>query len=185
MHKVRVNYSSCTCRSSENICSSSGGAQEKGKRGSKLDETQFGTKKMVHFWVSSPPPRLIYFLAGFFLNLTLFWTKLRVLVLCFPVFTENSTFSRNFPSLTQFAPCSPYLIIFTRLFLKRDPPTAGVGLLMNGTYFSLKSTLAQSQKEKEKKRKDDEPKFNPIKKTNNQSHKSFETQGKERKSKVK
>jgi hypothetical protein len=56
---------------------------------------------------------------------------------------------------------------------------------MNGTYFSLKSTLAQSQKEKEKKRKDDEPKFNPIKKTNNQSHKSFETQGKERKSKVK
>jgi len=30
---------------SENICSSSGGAQEKGKRGSKQDETQFTTKK--------------------------------------------------------------------------------------------------------------------------------------------
>jgi hypothetical protein len=32
VHKVRGNYSSCTCSSSENICSSSGGAQEKGKR---------------------------------------------------------------------------------------------------------------------------------------------------------
>jgi hypothetical protein len=32
MHKVRGNNcSSCTCRSSENICSSSGSAQEKGK----------------------------------------------------------------------------------------------------------------------------------------------------------
>jgi len=43
MHKVRSNYSSYTCRSSEKICSSSGGAQEKGKTGSKPDETQFGT----------------------------------------------------------------------------------------------------------------------------------------------
>jgi hypothetical protein len=32
------------------------------------------------------------FFAGFFLNLTRFWTKLRVLVLCFPDFTENSIF---------------------------------------------------------------------------------------------
>jgi hypothetical protein len=41
MHKVQVpNYSSCTCRSSENICKSSGGAHEKGKMGSKPDETQ-------------------------------------------------------------------------------------------------------------------------------------------------
>jgi hypothetical protein len=44
MHKVRGNYSNCTCRSSEKICSSSGGAEEKGKTGSKQDETQFGTK---------------------------------------------------------------------------------------------------------------------------------------------
>ncbi len=43
MHKVRDNYSSCTCSSSENICNSSGGAEEKGKTGQK-DETQFGTK---------------------------------------------------------------------------------------------------------------------------------------------
>ncbi len=34
------NYSSCTGERSENICSSNGGAQEKGKR----DETQFTTK---------------------------------------------------------------------------------------------------------------------------------------------
>jgi len=46
MHKVRGTYSSCTGRSSENICSNSGGAQEKkGKRGSKQDETQFTKKK--------------------------------------------------------------------------------------------------------------------------------------------
>jgi hypothetical protein len=45
MHKDRGNYSSCTCRSSENICSSSGGAQEKGKDWSKPDETQFGHSK--------------------------------------------------------------------------------------------------------------------------------------------
>jgi hypothetical protein len=33
MNKDQGNYSSCTCRSSENICNSSGsgGAQEKGK----------------------------------------------------------------------------------------------------------------------------------------------------------
>jgi hypothetical protein len=45
MHKVRGNCSSCSCRSSENICSSSGSAQEKGKDGVKTpDQTQFETK---------------------------------------------------------------------------------------------------------------------------------------------
>jgi hypothetical protein len=45
MHKVRGNYSSCTSRSSENICSSSGGAHGKRKEGgAKQDETQFTTK---------------------------------------------------------------------------------------------------------------------------------------------
>jgi hypothetical protein len=38
MHSVHSDYSSYTGRSSENICSSIGGAQEKG------DETQFTTK---------------------------------------------------------------------------------------------------------------------------------------------
>ncbi len=32
MHKIRDNYSSCTGKISENICSSSGSAREKGKR---------------------------------------------------------------------------------------------------------------------------------------------------------
>jgi hypothetical protein len=57
MHKVRGNYSSCTCKSSENIYSSSGGAEEeKGKRGSKPDEkTQFGTKNGACLSFPSPP----------------------------------------------------------------------------------------------------------------------------------
>jgi hypothetical protein len=38
-----------------------------------------------------PPWRLMYFCGGFFFNLTRFWTKLRVLMPCFPYFTENST----------------------------------------------------------------------------------------------
>jgi hypothetical protein len=41
MRKVRGNYSSCTCRSSENICSSSGGAQEKEKASQKLMKLSF------------------------------------------------------------------------------------------------------------------------------------------------
>jgi len=50
MHKVQGSYSSCICRSSENICSSSGGPHEKGNTGPKEDETQFGTKS------GAPPP---------------------------------------------------------------------------------------------------------------------------------
>jgi hypothetical protein len=38
--KFESNYSSCTSRSSENICRSSGGAHEKERQ----DETQFTTK---------------------------------------------------------------------------------------------------------------------------------------------
>ncbi len=40
----------------------------------------------------SPPPALNanVLVCRFFLNFTWFWTKLRVLVLCFPEFTENS-----------------------------------------------------------------------------------------------
>jgi hypothetical protein len=94
---------------SENICSSNGGAQEKGKTGWNSVyyqnwwfsgfhpplETQFTTKidgflgfipllklsllpKLMVFWVSSPPWMLVYFFAGFFFNLTLCMTKLRV-----------------------------------------------------------------------------------------------------------
>jgi hypothetical protein len=62
-------FISCIHKSSENICSISGGAQEKGKRGSKPNETQFGTKKMVHFKVSAPLKVNVFF-CRFFFNLT-------------------------------------------------------------------------------------------------------------------
>ncbi len=72
MHKVRGSYSSCTYRSSENICSNGGGANEKGKRASKPDEkTQFGTKKwcISEFHTFPPPLRQCIFLNRFiFLN---------------------------------------------------------------------------------------------------------------------
>jgi hypothetical protein len=49
MHKVRGNYSSCTCRSSENICSSSGGSHEKGKTGP--SQMKVYLKSLEHkFW---------------------------------------------------------------------------------------------------------------------------------------
>jgi hypothetical protein len=62
----------------------------------KLDETQFRIKNSAFFgiqngaFLSFTPPSPSsegYSTAGFF-NLTQFWTKLRVLVLCFPDFTE-------------------------------------------------------------------------------------------------
>ncbi len=65
MHKGRGNYSSCTCGSSENIGSRSGGAQEKGKRG----ETQFGTKNGA-FLSFTPLLKAIVLVCRFFLNLT-------------------------------------------------------------------------------------------------------------------
>jgi hypothetical protein len=40
-------------------------------------------RKMMVSWVSPPPWMLMYFFAGFFFNLTLCMTKLRVLVLSF------------------------------------------------------------------------------------------------------
>jgi hypothetical protein len=73
MHKDRGNYSSCTCKSSENICSSSGGAQEeKGKTGQNRMKLSLA-QQVVHFWVW---PSVEGFLGSFFFNLTRFWTKL-------------------------------------------------------------------------------------------------------------
>ncbi len=70
MHKCSFerNYSSCTSRSSENLCNSHGNALAKRKTG-----WNSGT---INSWM------LVYFFAGFFLNLTLSMTKLRVLVCC-------------------------------------------------------------------------------------------------------
>ncbi len=76
------NYSACTCRSSKNICSISGGAQEKRQR--ERVTTVWNSvyhKKNGAFLIFTPSPlMLMYFFAGFFLNLTWFWTKIRVLM---------------------------------------------------------------------------------------------------------
>jgi hypothetical protein len=93
---IRGNYNSCTCRSSENICSNSGGAKAKGKIGSKPDETLFGTKSGAFLSLTPLPWKLVYSFAGFFYNLTWFWTELRVLVLCFPQIMENSSVCNRF-----------------------------------------------------------------------------------------
>ncbi len=59
--KFETDYSSCTVRMSENLCSSNGGAQEKGKTGWNLVYHQ-------NWWEKSfiPPWMLMYFFAGFF-----------------------------------------------------------------------------------------------------------------------
>ncbi len=80
------------------LSSSSGGAQENGKTGSKQNETLFATKSGA--FLSLIPPLegwLMYltFLQVFFLNLTRFWTKLRVLVPCFLDFTQSSNILRK------------------------------------------------------------------------------------------
>ncbi len=67
----RLNYSSCTVRSSENKCRSSGGAPAKRKR---QDETQFATK--IDGFRSFLPPLMnanVLF-CRFFLNHTLCWS---------------------------------------------------------------------------------------------------------------
>jgi hypothetical protein len=90
MHKVRGNYSSCTGKSSENICNSSGGAQEKRKTCSKPDETRFGTKSGAFLSLTPHPLNANVLFCRFFSNITRFWTKLRVLVL-----TLQNTLLRN------------------------------------------------------------------------------------------
>jgi hypothetical protein len=58
-------------------------------RNERQDETQF-TTKVDGFLSFIPRWKLMYFFAGFFINLTLCMTKLRILVLCFSYFTNNS-----------------------------------------------------------------------------------------------
>ncbi len=55
-------------------------ALKKKERGDQnQDETQFTTRKWLHFGVKTT----VLFCRFFLLNLARFWTKLRVLVLCF------------------------------------------------------------------------------------------------------
>jgi hypothetical protein len=58
------------------------------------DETQF-TTKTDGFLSFIPRWMLMYFFCRLFLNLTLCMTKLRVLVLCFSYFTDNSIESKT------------------------------------------------------------------------------------------
>jgi len=71
------------------------GAQEKGKTGSKEDETEIGRKCISEFDPALSPleGRLMYFFASFFFclfwSLTQFSTELRVLVPCFLDITNS------------------------------------------------------------------------------------------------
>ncbi len=76
------NHSSCTGRSSENLCSSSGAAQVKERQ----DETQDGFLSFIN----TPPLNANVLFGRYFFNLTLCMTKLRVLLLSFPDFTDIS-----------------------------------------------------------------------------------------------
>ncbi len=60
----------------------------KRKDGSKQDETQFGTKSGA-FSEFDPPLKANVLFCSLFLNLTRFWTKLRVLVPCVSDFRAN------------------------------------------------------------------------------------------------
>jgi hypothetical protein len=90
MHKVRGNYNSCTGRSSENICGSSGGAQEKGNRGQNRMKLQFSIKNGC---ISEFHQKIYVATVEVLRKMERgekIEMKLSVLVLCFPDFTENS-----------------------------------------------------------------------------------------------
>jgi hypothetical protein len=62
MHGSRVVLVVVHVGAVKNICSGSGGAHIRGKRGSKQDETQFSTKNAAFL---SPHTMLLHFFAGF------------------------------------------------------------------------------------------------------------------------
>jgi hypothetical protein len=66
--RFETNYSNCTVRSSQNTCSRSGGAHEKGKTG-------WNSVYHQNWWFSEFHPHwmLMYFFAGFFLISTCVW----------------------------------------------------------------------------------------------------------------
>ncbi len=97
---------------SENICSSSEGAQdEKGK-------TRWNSVYSQNWWFSEflPPPPLNTnaLFCRFLFNLTRFMTKLRVLVLCFPYFTDMSIILKCFET-PYFSSWNVQKVIFVRL----------------------------------------------------------------------
>jgi hypothetical protein len=95
--RFEANYSSCTSSTSENICSNSGGAQGEGKIAKPVKiyvatvEVLRKKERLQNLMVFLVSPLLnvnTIFAVFFFGNLTLFITKLMVLVLCFPYFME-------------------------------------------------------------------------------------------------
>ncbi len=81
--RCETNYKTCSVRSSENMCSSSGGAQEKGKTGWNSVTTKIdGFLSFILCWM------LIYLFAGFFFLSPSVWRNCFDAV--FSYFTENS-----------------------------------------------------------------------------------------------
>jgi hypothetical protein len=77
MHMVRGNYSSCTCRSSENICSS-----QQWRRSCTKNDAFLSFTPLLK--------AIVLFCRFFFESHTRFWTKLRVVVLCFLLALRNT-----------------------------------------------------------------------------------------------
>ncbi len=82
-----TNYNSCTVSNSENIGSSSEGAQDKGKTG-------WNSIYHQNWWFSEfrfiPPLNANVLFCRFYFNLILCMTKLRVPVLCFFLLKKNT-----------------------------------------------------------------------------------------------
>jgi hypothetical protein len=87
----------------ENICTSSGGAQEKGKT------VYYQNYRFLSF---NPPRMLMYFFAGFFESHPCIMAKLRILVLCFPYFIGNSN-TFNLSDACSSLGCSKVSILLT------------------------------------------------------------------------
>jgi hypothetical protein len=66
MHKVRGNYSSCTGGSSQNICSSSGGAREKEREGENRMKLSLPQKNGTFLGFNPPLKANVLFLQVFF-----------------------------------------------------------------------------------------------------------------------
>jgi len=130
--RFETTYSSCKVRISKNICRSSGGAQEKGK-------TWWNSVYHQNWWFFQFHPLLNAneLLSRFLLNLTLCMTKLRVLVLCFSYFTDNS----NIPWVFLLAS----MLIGTSLAFSWDPFFGGKG--GRGRYASMRKGQGTQPKE--------------------------------------
>jgi hypothetical protein len=98
--RFETNYSSCTVRSSENICSD----QEKGKTG-------WNSVYHQNWWFSEfhhPPWMLVYFFAGFLWISPCVWPNSGFWCCCFSYFTHNSIIYSTLSSSARLA-ASPFM----------------------------------------------------------------------------